>query len=67
MLSVSQGVGMKSDFQRNVERMLAAIRYGNPADAFIFTQLVARAVYAYRPNLRLPDGWEDAPWYPPFH
>ena len=43
---------MKSDFQRNVERMLGAIRYGNPADAFTFTQIVAHAIYARQPNLR---------------
>jgi hypothetical protein len=58
---------MKNNFAMNVQRMLGAIRDGNPADAYIFAQIVAHAVYAKRPNLRLPDGWEDGPDYPPFY
>ena len=46
---------MKSDFQRNVERMLGAIRYGNEADAFLYTRMVARFVFSKKPNLLLPD------------
>lgn len=57
----------KTNFAKNVDRMLGAIRDGNPADAYLFTVMVARFVYAKRPNLRLPEGWEDAPDYPPFY
>ena len=57
----------RNDFQMNVLRMLGAIRDGNEADAFIFAKIVAREIYAKRPNLRLPSGWEDAPDYPPFY
>jgi hypothetical protein len=49
---------MKTKFAVDMERMLAAIRDGNSADAFIFTRIVARFIYSKRPNLRMPEGWE---------